>query len=66
DPAALPAPDPDRGGFGIPAMRARTRALGGTLTIESRPGGGTAVAAQLPVPPVATAPDPDPVPEAPR
>ncbi|MFG1986393.1 sensor histidine kinase [Streptomyces albidoflavus] len=72
DPAALPAPDPDRGGFGIPAMRARTRALGGTLTIESRPGGGTAVAAQLPLPAEGTRPDPgpdpdpDPVPEAPR
>ncbi|NEE30227.1 sensor histidine kinase, partial [Streptomyces sp. SID7982] len=65
-------PDPDRGGFGIPAMRARTRALGGTLTIESRPGAGTAVAAQLPLPPApspyepARAPEPDPVTEAPR
>ncbi|MEV5305278.1 MULTISPECIES: sensor histidine kinase [Streptomyces diastaticus group] len=72
EPAALPAPDPDRGGFGIPAMRARTRALGGTLTIESRPGAGTAVAAQLPLPPApspyepARAPEPDPVTEAPR
>ncbi|WP_436738145.1 sensor histidine kinase [Streptomyces sp. BBFR102] len=66
DPAAVPAPDPDRGGFGIPAMRARTRALGGALTIESRPGAGTAVAAQLPLPPAVSDLVPDPVPEAPR
>jgi signal transduction histidine kinase len=47
-PAELPAPDPESGGFGLPAMRARMRALGGTLTIESAPGHGTALAAQLP------------------
>lgn len=32
------------GGFGIAAMRARTAALGGTLTVESAPGQGTALA----------------------
>ncbi|MEU6848213.1 sensor histidine kinase [Streptomyces sp. NPDC046716] len=38
------------GGFGLPAMRARVRALGGTFTVESAPGQGTAVAVTLPVP----------------
>ncbi|SDK04755.1 Signal transduction histidine kinase [Lentzea albidocapillata subsp. violacea] len=45
----LPRPDPEHGGFGLAAMRARTQALGGTLTIESAPGQGTALAAQLPL-----------------
>ncbi|WP_353945589.1 sensor histidine kinase [Streptomyces sp. HUAS MG91] len=38
------------GGFGLPAMRARVRALGGTFTVESAPGQGTAVAVTLPLP----------------
>ncbi|MFI7007592.1 sensor histidine kinase [Streptomyces sp. NPDC050145] len=47
--------DPERavsgdGGFGLPAMRARVRELGGTFTVESAPGHGTAVAVTLPVP----------------
>ncbi|MET9394884.1 sensor histidine kinase [Streptomyces sp. NPDC006624] len=46
-PDELPEPDPGSGGFGLAAMRARTRALGGTLTIDSAPGRGTALAAQL-------------------
>ncbi|GAB3470012.1 sensor histidine kinase [Actinophytocola sediminis] len=49
DPDRLPDPDPERGGFGLAAMRARTHALGGTLTIEAAPGHGTALAAQLPL-----------------
>ncbi|WP_327151332.1 sensor histidine kinase [Nocardia sp. NBC_01329] len=49
DPDQLPAPDPEAGGFGLAAMRARAHALGGTLTIESTPGHGTALAAQLPL-----------------
>ncbi|MEO5878124.1 MAG: sensor histidine kinase [Streptosporangiaceae bacterium] len=53
DPGRLPAPDPENGGFGLAAMRARTRALGGTLTLESAPGHGTALAAQLPLNPPA-------------
>ncbi|MEU2729195.1 sensor histidine kinase [Streptomyces griseoviridis] len=49
DPARLPAPDPGSGGFGLAAMRARADALGGTLTIESAPGHGTALAVRLPL-----------------
>ncbi|MFI7100995.1 sensor histidine kinase [Streptomyces sp. NPDC050161] len=37
-------------GFGLAAMRARARALHGTLAVESAPGEGTAVAVTLPVP----------------
>ncbi len=35
-------------GFGIPGMRERIEALGGSLTIDSRRGQGTTVAARLP------------------
>jgi signal transduction histidine kinase len=59
DPALLPAPDPETGGFGLAAMRARAQALGGALTIESAPGHGTTLAARLPLTPPA-----DPEPEA--
>lgn len=48
----LPPPEPGQGGFGLAAMRARARALGGTLTVESSPGHGTAIAAQLPAHPL--------------
>ncbi|MDX3402331.1 MULTISPECIES: sensor histidine kinase [unclassified Streptomyces] len=51
DPDALPPPDPEAGGFGLAAMRARLDALGGTLSIESAPGHGTALAARLPLVP---------------
>ncbi|MEV7796447.1 sensor histidine kinase [Streptomyces sp. NPDC087512] len=55
DPGRLPVPDPESGGFGLAAMRARMTALGGTLTIASEPGHGTALAARLPLtPPVET------------
>ncbi|MEV6753079.1 sensor histidine kinase [Streptomyces sp. NPDC051214] len=47
DPASAPRGD---GGFGLPAMRARARSLGGTLSVESAPGQGTAVAVTLPLP----------------
>jgi signal transduction histidine kinase len=53
DPQRLPAPDPEAGGFGLAAMRSRVLALGGTLTVESAPGHGTALAAQLPLAPAA-------------
>jgi signal transduction histidine kinase len=42
DPATLPAGGVD-GGFGLGAMRARARSLGGTLSVESAPGKGTAL-----------------------
>ncbi|MER5965045.1 sensor histidine kinase [Streptomyces sp. NPDC002057] len=38
------------GGFGLPAMRSRAESLGGTFTVESAPGQGTAVAVSLPLP----------------
>ncbi|MER5747425.1 sensor histidine kinase [Streptomyces sp. NPDC002225] len=50
-PGLVPAPaDRDTGGFGLPAMRARARSLGGTLSVESAPGQGTALALTLPLP----------------
>ena len=49
DPERTPAPDADSGGFGLAAMRARMDALGGTLTVESAPGHGTALTARLPL-----------------
>lgn len=53
---------PVDGGFGLPAMRSRARSLGGTFTVESAPGQGTAVAVTLPLP--ATTEPPGPVQEA--
>lgn len=49
DPHRVSAPEADGGGFGLAAMRARVEALGGTITIESAPGHGTALAAHLPL-----------------
>ncbi|WP_159769129.1 sensor histidine kinase [Streptomyces sp. HM190] len=64
DPAGLPVPDPEAGGFGLAAMRARAHALGGTLTVVSAPGHGTALTARLPLtPPPETEPEPEPGPE---
>lgn len=42
--------DTGDGGFGLPAMRSRARQLGGTLSVESAPGQGTALALTLPLP----------------
>ena len=36
------------GGFGLPGMRERIAAAGGTLAIESVPGRGTTIAASVP------------------
>ncbi|MEV5337414.1 histidine kinase [Streptomyces sp. NPDC052676] len=50
----------DRGsvrGHGLPAIRARLRQLGGTLTIESSPGEGTVLSAAIPL---STTPPPEP------
>ncbi|UNO38871.1 sensor histidine kinase [Streptomyces sp. MST-110588] len=37
------------GGFGLEGMRARAARIAGSLTVESEPGGGTAVSARLPL-----------------
>ncbi|MEY9926986.1 signal transduction histidine kinase [Catenulispora sp. GP43] len=39
-------------GYGLTAMRSRLKQVGGTLTIESEPGDGTAISAAVPVVPV--------------
>ncbi|MET9351079.1 sensor histidine kinase [Streptomyces termitum] len=49
DPEAV-RPAADGEGFGLPAMRSRAESLGGTFTVESAPGQGTAVAVTLPLP----------------
>lgn len=49
-PAGATRPAGDRG-HGLPAIRARLRQLGGTLTIESSPGEGTALSASIPLEP---------------
>ena len=36
-------------GFGLPSVRSRARELGGTVTLETSPGTGTALAVTLPV-----------------
>ncbi|MHC6593822.1 sensor histidine kinase [Arthrobacter sp. C152] len=48
DPAAA-APPSDAGGYGLRAMRQRVEQLGGLFSVESAPGEGTIVAAQLPL-----------------
>ncbi|MFE1788106.1 sensor histidine kinase [Streptomyces sp. NPDC059525] len=50
--AATPATSaPADRGHGLPAIRARVRQLGGTLTIESTPGEGTVLSASIPLEP---------------
>ncbi|WP_237536904.1 sensor histidine kinase [Streptomyces sp. SID5785] len=39
------------GGFGLDGMRARAERLAGAVTIESEPGGGTAISARVPLVP---------------
>ncbi|TXS22450.1 sensor histidine kinase [Streptomyces sp. ms191] len=48
DPAALPARG-GTGGFGLDGMRARTERLAGSLSLETRPGEGTAISARVPL-----------------
>ncbi|MER7194665.1 sensor histidine kinase [Streptomyces flaveolus] len=58
DPAAVRVPGAEGGGgFGLAAMRARVHAAGGTLTVESAPGRGTALSARLPLTPTDDAPE---------
>lgn len=45
EPAALPGADDS--GFGLAGMRARAHALGGTVTVQSAPGNGTALTASF-------------------
>ncbi|MEU9338116.1 sensor histidine kinase [Streptomyces sp. NPDC048290] len=52
DPTARPPASGVRG-HGLPAVRARLRQLGGTLTVESAPGEGTVVSASIPLTPAA-------------
>ncbi len=49
DPATTRRSARDGSGFGLQAMGERLAALGGTFTVESAPGEGTAVAASVPV-----------------
>ncbi|GGS09814.1 histidine kinase [Streptomyces aureoverticillatus] len=48
DPRAVPART-RTGGFGLAGMQARAERIAGTLTVESEPGGGTAVSARVPL-----------------
>jgi signal transduction histidine kinase len=48
DAVAAAARCPSEGGLGLPSMRERLEALGGSLRIESAPGRGTTVEARLP------------------
>ena len=48
DPSRLPATTVD-GGYGLRGLRERLVALGGCLTVESEPGGGTALSVRLPL-----------------
>ncbi|GGW95690.1 two-component sensor histidine kinase [Streptomyces malachitofuscus] len=49
DAAAPPRRTTGLRGHGLPAMRARLRQLGGTLTVESAPGEGTVLSAAVPL-----------------
>ncbi|MFJ8807577.1 sensor histidine kinase [Streptomyces sp. NPDC102490] len=70
DPAAPTDAPAGMRGHGLPAMHARLRQLGGTLTVESAPGEGTALSAAVPLDPPRTdpadPPDPADPQEAPR
>ncbi|MFH9609767.1 sensor histidine kinase [Streptomyces sp. NPDC017448] len=52
-------------GHGIPAIRARVRQLGGSLTIESAPGEGTVLSAGIPLAPAPSTTPPPTAPEDP-
>ncbi|MGW7265138.1 sensor histidine kinase [Streptomyces sp. NPDC054842] len=50
-PGEPPASGSGARGHGVPAMRARLRRLGGTLTVESAPGEGAVLSAAIPLEP---------------
>ncbi|TGJ96676.1 hypothetical protein DLJ96_00820, partial [Actinotalea fermentans ATCC 43279 = JCM 9966 = DSM 3133] len=54
DGATGAATPPPRSGFGLTAMRSRVAELGGTFSLESSPGEGTALAVHLPLDPQET------------
>jgi signal transduction histidine kinase len=47
---AKPSHQPRDLGYGLTGITERVRILGGTLTIDSRPGGGTSVTVEAPLP----------------
>ncbi|MFI1097914.1 sensor histidine kinase [Streptomyces sp. NPDC020917] len=49
DPAAVPDSPGGVRGHGLPAIRARLRQLGGSLTVDSAPGEGTVLTAAIPL-----------------
>ncbi|MDF2848194.1 MAG: sensor histidine kinase [Oerskovia sp.] len=51
DDATGAATPPPRSGFGLTAMRSRVAELGGTFSLETEPGAGTALAVHLPLDP---------------
>ncbi|MCB5166153.1 sensor histidine kinase [Streptomyces bambusae] len=51
-PSGTPSPGAPGRGHGLPAVRARVAALGGTLAVESAPGEGTVLSVSIPVTPV--------------
>jgi PAS domain S-box-containing protein len=50
DAESVTAPTRDGGRLGLVGMRERVALVGGTLTVESAPGGGTTVIARIPLP----------------
>ena len=46
--APRPAKQKSPRGFGLISLRERATAVGGTLTVQSAPGEGTSIAAQIP------------------
>jgi signal transduction histidine kinase len=45
-----PAAPPSKGGLGLISIKERVRLVGGTLSVQSRPGQGTRVTVEVPVP----------------
>ncbi|MDL9979731.1 sensor histidine kinase [Microbacterium sp. ASV49] len=60
DPVNVPARPSTAGGYGVIAMRDRMARVGGTIDIESEPGGGTVVSARAPLTPSPNSPRKDP------